>query len=208
VAKGKCIAVELFPLWLEYYGARRWLNRPWKIIAIGAHWEYRELPYYVTPCLERNIWDRVEQLLRFDTINYSSIPEFCSGKEHISVFFHGHGERNIKGILGKIIDYVRNGIQMIRDGETIEELEKIFFAPASLHVMQLKNRLGRHQLLLNHLPWKQEITQLEQAVEVIGDFLKEPLKQGKPYDELLGQMDRCFDGISQLMKIHNICETW
>jgi hypothetical protein len=195
--------VEVFPLWLEYYGHYEKLNRPWKIIVFGIESKYQDLPYYATP-FQENMLGGIELLLRTETIDYSRVPETCSGKDYISIFFHGHGEENIKGLLGKVTDYVRNGIQMLQEGDAIEEVKEIFFKPTAEHLEQLQIRLKKYQPLLEYLPWEQEIGRLKQMITALEDFLKQPEEQKVPYDEIVKQVNLAYESLSLLMKIHKI----
>jgi hypothetical protein len=196
--------VEVFPLWLEYYNHHRKFNNPWKIIVVGIESQYQDLPYYVTPVQNEQILGGIEKLLKTDTIDYSQIPGTCSGKDYISVFFHGHGEENIKGLLGKITDYLRNGILMIREGAALEEVKEIFFTPAAEHLEQLLTRLKKYQPLLEYLPWEEEIRQLKQMITLLEDFLIQPGEQKASYDEIVEQVNLAYESISLLMKIHKI----
>jgi hypothetical protein len=196
--------VEVFPLWLEYYDYHGKLNNPWKVIVFGIESQYRDLPYYVTPFHEEMILGGIEKLLKTQAIDYSQIPGACSGKDYISVFFHGHGEENIKGLLGKITDYIRNGILMIQEGEEIEEVKEIFFNHAAAHLEQLQSRLKKYRPLLEYLPWEQEIEQLDKMIAALETWLKQPNESVMTYDEILNQVKMAFESISQLMKIHKI----
>jgi hypothetical protein len=198
------LLIEIFPLWVEYYKYCEWLNHPWKIVVIGGGFEFKSLPYYVTLCQEENLWVRAEKLLKKEIIDYSNIPEICSGKSQISIFFHGHGEENIKGLLGKVTDYIRNGIQMLREGDSIEEVKEIFFKPTAVHLEQLQTRLKKYRPLLEYLPWEQEIGRLKQMITALEDFLKQPEEQKVPYDEIVKQVNLAYESISLLMKIHKI----
>ncbi|MCX6579438.1 MAG: hypothetical protein NT166_04580 [Candidatus Aminicenantes bacterium] len=198
--------VEVFPLWLEYYMHFGKLSNPWKIIVAGIETQYQDLPYYVTPFQEEMILGGIGKLLKTETIDYSQIPGTCSGKDYISAFFHGHGEENIKGLLGKITDYIRNGILMIREGAAIEEVKEIFFTHAAAHLEQLQSRLGKYRPLLEYLPWEQEIEQLDKMIITVESWLKQPNESVISHDEILNHVKMAFESISQLMKIHKIVE--
>jgi len=204
IAENLC---DIFPLWLEYYRYHGWLNKPWKIIVIGVESQYESLPYYVQPCQKQNLWDRVEQLLQSEAIDYSHIPDTCSGKAQVSVFFHGHGEMNIKGILSRIFDFIRTGIYMIQEGEDFQQLEEIYFKPAVEYLGQLKERLKKYKPLLDYLPWDQEMVQTDQMISLVDRFLKDPLGKDMTHSEILSEMGKTLDSFSQLMEIHGIEES-
>lgn len=199
--------LEVFPPWIEYYKFRGWLNQPWKIIVIGMESEYLDLPYYASLYRENNLWDQVEKLLESKTIDYSMVPGDYIGKDQISVFFHGHGKENIRGILGKIIDYVRNSIRMFRAGEVAkDEIKEKMLEPAGQHLAQLQSRLRKYRLLLEYLPWEEEVIHLNQVIKAIEIFLKDPFGGKISLDEVETRISPAFDIFSRLENIHKISE--
>jgi hypothetical protein len=199
--------LEVFPPWIEYYKERKWLNQPWKIIVIGMESKYRDLPYYASLYRENNLWDQVEKLLEAQVIDYSRVPGDYIGKDQISVFFHGHGKENIRGILGKIIDYVRNSVRMFREGEAAkDEIKEKMLGPAGQHLAQLQSRLRKYRSLLEYLPWEEEVIHLNQAIKGIEIFLKDPFGARISPDEIETRISPVFDSLSRLENIHKISE--
>lgn len=195
--------VEVFPLWIEYYDCIKQLNNPWKIIVFGIESKFQDFPYYTTP-FQENMLGGIEQLIRTESVDYSRVSGTCSGKDYISIFFHGHGEENIKGLLGKITDYIRNGILMLQEGAPLDEVKEIFFSHAGTHLQQMKSRLAKYQPLLEYLPWEKEIEQIDKMIAVLEPWLKQPNAATISHDEVLNQVNLAFESISQLMKIHKI----
>lgn len=198
--------VEVFPLWLEYYKYKGWLNRPWKIVVIGVESEYEDLPYYVTACLKRNTWEQVERIIKEGEIDYSQVPPECSGKDSLKAFFHGHGEGNIKGLLGKVTDYMRNGILMMKEGESAVDISNYYLKPAALHLERLKHRWRKYNTFFEYLPWEKEVESVGRMITGVENFFNEPLLTGGRLDKVLNQVNQAFDSISRLMKIHHIVE--
>ncbi len=198
--------VEVFPLWLEYYGFRGWLNRPWKVMALGVEDEFRRLPYYVTLCLEGNTFEQIDRLLNTEKIDYSEIPDKCSGRDMVASFFYGHGSANIRGILGKIVYYIKTGIIQLRDGDDLGDVSEHFFSKAEEQLEKLKSRMVRYQGILEFLPWKDEIGAIDLAINIVDAFLREPGLGGEPEKDVVEPVERSFDGLLELMKVHHIPE--
>ena len=199
--------IEVFPPWIEYYKFRGWLNQPWKIIVIGMESKYWDLPYYASLSRENNLWDQVEKLLEAQAIDYSLVPGDYIGKDQIAVFFHGHGKENIKGILGKILDYVRNSIRMFREGEAAkDEIKEKMLEPAAQHLAQLQSRLRKYRPLLECLPWEEEVIHLNEAIKGIEIFLRDPFGGKISPDEVETRISPVFDSLSRLENIHKISE--
>lgn len=201
------ILLDVFPLWLEYYQYNDLLNNPWKIIVIGAEWEYKDLPYYLVPCQKENIWNRLKQLIESKKIDYTEIPGESSGKNAVSVFFHGHGEKNIRGVMSRITHYVNNGILHWQEGNGLTETEQSFFKHARTELDKLKKRLQKYEPMFQYLPWEKEITELNHMIKIAELFLKAPLEFTGSFEELKKMILSSFKNISTLMRIHKISET-
>jgi hypothetical protein len=201
------IFLNVFPLWLEYYQYSDLLNNPWKIIVIGAEWEYKNLPYYLVPCQKENIWNRLKQLIESEKIDYSEIPGESSGKNAVSVFFHGHGEENIRGVMSRITHYVNNGILHWQEGNGLTETEESFFKHARTELEKLKKRLQKYEQMFQYLPWEKEITELNHMIKSVELFLKAPTEFTGSFEELKKLIISSFKNISTLMRIHKISET-
>ncbi len=204
---GDEILLDVFPLWLEYYNHQNLLNNPIKIVIIGADSEYENLPYYLTPWEGENIWFRVEKMLNLETIDYSIIPGNCSGKQAISVFFQGHGEGNIRGVMSNLTHYINNGILYLQESNDLKETEENFFEPARLELEKFKKRLRKYEPIFHYLPWKQEISSINQMIKEVDQFLKDPANFPGRLEDLQELVISSFKGISNLMKIHKISES-
>lgn len=203
VRNGEDILIDVFPLWIEYYNS---LSNPFKIIVIGINWTYRHLPYFLCISDRENTWDAVERLIKTNNIDYANVPEKYFGKGILDVFFHGHGEENVKGVLGKIADFVRNGIQMLKEGENLNEIREIFFEPARKHLEKFKERIQKYRPLLQYLPWEKEIIELEQMTKTVETFIGNPVAFNLKFDETVMQINIAVSTITELMRIHKIKE--
>ena len=203
VRNGEDILIDVFPLWIDYYNS---LNTPFKIIVIGINWTYLRLPYFLCISDKENTWDGVERLLKTDNIDYTNVPDKYFGKEVLDVFFHGHGEENVKGVLGKTADFVRNGIQMLKEGENINEIRQIFFEPARKHLEKFKERIQRYRPLLQYLPWEKEIRTLDQMTKSVDTFIGNPVTFKGKFDEIIMEINIAVNTITGLMRIHKIKE--
>lgn len=199
--------LDVFPLWLEYYQYKKLLNNPIKIVVIGAESEYENFPYYLTAWEDENIWFRVEKMLNLETIDYSIIPGNCSGKQAISVFFQGHGEGNIRGVMSNLTHYINNGILYLQESNDLKETEENFFEPARLELEKFKKRLQKYDPIFHYLPWKQEISSINQMIKEVDQFLKDPANFPGRLEALQERVISSFKGISHLMKIHKISES-
>jgi hypothetical protein len=204
---GTELLLDVFPLWLEYYRHKNLLNHPIKIVVIGAESEYENLPYYIIAWEEENIWHRFEKIVKLDTIDYTDIPGDCSGKQAVSIFFQGHGEGNIRGVMSNITHYVNNGILHLQESNDPEETKENFFDPARLEMEKFKKRLRKYEPMFHYLPWQKEISIINQMVKDVEQFLENPLQFPGSREELQRLVISSFKGISNLMKIHGISET-
>ncbi len=198
--------LDVFPLWIQYLNNNNSLNNPFKIIVIGANWYNRQLPYFSSIFDKQNTWDDVIRLIKTTNINYADVPAGYIGKGLIDVFFHGHGEENIKGVLGKIADFVRNGIQILKEGENLNEIREIFFEPARKHLEKFKERIQRYRPILQYLPWEKEIRTLDQMTKTVETFIGNPAAFKGEFDEAVLQINFAVNTITGLMKIHKIKE--
>jgi hypothetical protein len=201
------VFLDVFALWLEYYRHKNMLNNPIKIIVIGARGEYEDLSYYLGAFEKENIWIRFERLLKQGFIDYSTIPVDSSGKRAISVFFHGHGDKNIRGVMSSLTHFVNNGIVHFKQSGDQEETQESFFEPAKTVLENFKNRLRKYEPIFSYLPWEQEISTVNRMVKAVEQFLKDPFDFSGDYHELQQLVLSAFKGISNLMKIHGISET-
>jgi hypothetical protein len=196
--------LDVFPLWIQYLNHNNSLNNPFKIIVIGANWYNRQFPYFSSIFDKQNTWDGVMRLIKKTNINYTDVPAGYIGKGLIDVFFHGHGEENIRGILGKISDFVRNGIQMLKEGDRLDEVKEIFFLPAKSYLEKLGQRIRRFRLISQYLPWKKEMENLDQMMSTIGQFIADPAALKDSYHTVIIPIDTAVNDISRLMTIHKI----
>ena len=112
----------------------------------------------------------------------------------------------MKGVLGKTADFVRNGIQMLKEGENINEIRQIFFEPARKHLEKFKERIQRYRPLLQYLPWEKEIRTLDQMTKSVDTFIGNPVTFKGKFDEIIMEINIAVNTITGLMRIHKIKE--
>jgi hypothetical protein len=203
---GEELLLDVFPLWLGYYRHKNLLNNPVKIVVIGCWEEYEHLPYYLSTFNNENIWQRLDKVLMSNTIEYSTIPVESTGKSAVSVFFHGHGKKSVRGVVSRITHYVNVGISHFLSSNDMEETEQNFFKPGEIELEEFKRRLQKYRDIFQFLPWQEELALLDQMINEVGKFLGNPLSFSGHYEKIQQLVLSSYKSVSNLIKVHGISE--